>query len=151
MVLETYKTENTKEIKYNIPISICDYCSKYFYEGDYRLVQISNECIDLFKLEFCSIECLQEVEKNYHIVRLFEFEKHNKKTLVDMVKEDDLMNILVINFVEFIIDIENRKPIKSYEIIDNYFKLYNKNKDYLTDKETKYINFIRENNIFNLF
>ena len=45
MVLETYKTENTKEIEHNIPISICDYCSKYFYEGDYRLVQISNECI----------------------------------------------------------------------------------------------------------
>lgn len=149
------RLDNKKEEKIKtttvLPIGFCDCCSKYFYEGDKRIVQTSDHCSDLFKLEFCSIDCLQKVEKDFEIVRILEFENQTEKNVEDDEKIDNLMNILVTNFVEFVIDIENRRPIKSYEIMNNYIKLYQKRKDELNQKEINYLEFIRDNNIFNLF
>ena len=140
-----YDTENS------LPNGICDCCSKYFYEGDNRIVQTSNHCSDLFKLEFCSIDCLQKVEKDFEIVRILEFENQIEKIVEDDDENENLMNILVTNFVEFVIDIENRRPIKSYEIMNNYIKLYQKKQYELSEHEKNYLEFIRDNNIFNLF
>ena len=148
-----HKKEINIKTKTVLPIGSCDFCLKYFYEGDNRIVQTSNHCSDLFKLEFCSINCLQNVEKDYEIVRLCEFENQTEK--IDEDENDDenenLMNILITNFVEFVIDIENRRPFKSYEIMDNYIKLYQKKQDELSKHEKNYLEFIRDNNIFNLF
>ena len=147
--------ENKKEINLKtttvLPLGLCDCCSKYFYEGDNRIVQTSNHCSDLFKLEFCSIDCLQKVEKDFEIVRILEFENQIEKIVEDDDENENLMNILVTNFVEFVIDIENRRPIKSYEIMNNYIKLYQKKQYELSKHEKNYLEFIRDNNIFNLF
>jgi len=60
------------------PMGLCDFCSKPFYENDFRLKQISNECANVFRLEFCGIDCLQAVEKDYTFVRSYEFQKTNE-------------------------------------------------------------------------
>jgi hypothetical protein len=72
------------------PLGLCDFCSKPFYENDFRLKQISNECANVFKLEFCGIDCLQAVEKDYMFVRLYEFQKTNEYNCVN----EDEYNII---------------------------------------------------------
>lgn len=71
-------------------MGLCDFCSKPFYENDFRLKQISNECANVFKLEFCDIDCLQAVEKDFTFVRLFEFQKTNEYNYFNK-DEDNIM------------------------------------------------------------
>ena len=45
----------------SLPSGICDYCSNMFYENDFSLKQVSNDIHDLFKLDFCNINCLKSI------------------------------------------------------------------------------------------
>lgn len=76
-------------------IGLCDFCSKPFYENDFRLKQISNECANVFKLEFCGIDCLQEVEKDYMFVRSYEFQKTNEYNYFNEYEDNIIGNFLM--------------------------------------------------------
>lgn len=92
------------------PLGLCDFCSKPFYENDFRLKQISNECANVFKLEFCGIDCLQAVEKDYMFVRLYEFQKTNEYNCVNE-DEYNIIGAFLMNHRSFAFVCDNPTPI----------------------------------------
>lgn len=122
----------------SIPSGICDYCSKYFFENDIRLKQVSNECHEVFKLEFCNHDCLKSVEKNYPFVKHFQY-KSLKITTTDDDEDnckDDIVNTLITSFPSVIFDFSNEKPTikKAYQILEYYVNLKRKINDIKEDK-----------------
>lgn len=106
------------------PMGLCDFCSKPFYENDFRLKQISNECAIVFRLEFCGIDCLQAVEKDYTFVRSYEFQKTNEYNYFND-DEDNIIGEFMMKHRSFAFVCDNAIPI-----YDNPIDI-SKNKQYL--------------------
>ena len=143
----------------SLPCAICDYCSKLYYDGDFLLKQTSNECHNVFKLEFCNMECLQKVEKDFPFVRHFEFER--KQILSNESEDNDedndydekdiIINEFFRKYPSFILNQngDNVGPKKSYEIIENFCKMmFSKNKEEMNEEEISLVEFSNKYSLF---
>ena len=153
----------------NIPSGICDFCSQPFYYKDYRLKQVSNECHDLFKLEFCNSNCLKSIQIKYPFVESFKFK--NIQILQNMNREiyggnsdsdsesdndekDNIINTFITNFPSVVFDFSGEKPVKrgSCEMIKYYVDLKKKEKEIIDiNCEDKYfLEFADKYKLFNI-
>lgn len=142
-------TNKDKEVKQ--PFGACDFCSKLFFENDYRLKQISNECSNIFKFEFCDIICLQAVEKDYDFVRIFEFEKTNKYKNLDS-NELNIMKTLFTTFKSNVLDYSDENCIKykrAYQLMKEYIDLNELST--IPEDKREYLEYIKNNKIFKIY
>lgn len=146
-----------------MPSGICDSCSKSFFKNDSRLKQVSNECHDLFKLEFCNSTCLKNIEKDYPFIKDFEFKniqitKEAKNFGGDSDSDSesefqkDLFNTLVMNYQNVVFDFSNNIPNikKSYQIYEYYYNLKKNDVREITKKDKYFLKFADRYNLFNI-
>jgi hypothetical protein len=152
----------------SLPSGICDYCSNMFYENDFSLKQVSNEIHDLFKLDFCNINCLKSIQNEYPFVEDFEFKNiqitknMNKEICCDNSDSDSesesesekdiIISSLIRNCPSVVFDFSGETPVKRgpCEMIKYYYDLKNNKIRDLKEEDKYFLEFSDNNNLFNI-